>query len=195
MRRRAPLILTVISIGLTSQLGAQDQAAKPIGAVVIHPFIAPRFACTEHYEGELPYAFDALGTDCFVTVEGRSYRTDGRSNSDYYIFGEPVLAPFDGVVEKVVINPVVNQPGTLGEPPATLIIFRRADGVRVMYGHLDSVAVAEGDAVEAGQGVAVVSNNGISRGPHVHVGAVDASGDPVQIRWDLRAMARLRAKR
>jgi len=195
MRGCAPLILTLVSVALAGRLEAQDAAAEPIGAVVIHPFIAPRYACTEHYEGELPYPFDALGTDCFVTVEGRTYRTDGRNNSDYYVFGEPVLAPFDGVVEKVVINPVVNQPGTLGEPPATLIVFRRADGGRVMYGHLDSVAVAEGDSVKAGQRVAVVSNNGVSRGPHVHVGAVDARGDPVQIRWDLRAMARLRAER
>jgi len=194
MRGRASLAMMVLSIGAAGTNGAQDTTARPIGAVVIHPFIAPRFACSEHYDGELPHAFDALGTDCTMTVDGRSYRTDGRANADYYIWGEPVLAPFDGVVERVVINAVVNVPGSLGDSPATLIVFRRADGVRVMYGHLDSVAVSEGDSVRAGERVAVVSNNGMSRAPHVHVGAVDASGNPLQIRWDLRAMGRLRRR-
>ena len=57
--------------------------------------------------------------------------------------------------------------------------------------HVRSILVGEGDTVTAGQVVARVGNNGNADVPHVHVGAW--RGDqPLQVRWDLRAMAGLR---
>ena len=186
-------ILATAAAAPMREAHAQPPAAGAIDAVVVHPFIRAYYTCGEHYEGQLKYAFDALGSDCFIVENGRTYRTTGETNEDYYIWGHPVLAPFDAVVESVTINPVINRPGEMGKPPASWILFRRADGVKVMYAHLDGITVAKGDTVAAGQPVAVVSNNGVSRGPHVHIGAVDAAGRPLQIRWDLRAMAALRA--
>lgn len=52
------------------------------------------------------FAFD------FVVVDdkGRSHQGNGRSNEDYYAFGQPVLAPADGVVTDVVTGVRDNAP-------------------------------------------------------------------------------------
>jgi len=163
----------------------------PEQLVIIHPFIADRYHCSDHYEGELPDLGDALGTDCTIYKNGRSYDGNGTRNEDFYIWGKTVLAPIDGTVERVRINPVVNAPGKLGKPPASTITFLRADGVHVIFAHLAKITVKEGDVVKAGQPVAIVSNNGMSTGPHVHVGAW-RDNTPLQIVWDLKAMAQLR---
>ncbi len=178
---------------------AQSTLGGPIGQVELSPPFRTSFACSEHYEGQIDYAGDALGADCMVTggVDGeagfsRLYRTDGLTNADWYGWGADVLAPFDGKVEGVYANPIVNSPGRMGRPPAGMIRFERADGTRVVYGHVADIRVAAGDKVTAGQAVAKVGNNGFSRSPHIHVGAY--RGDvPLQIRWDLRAMAKLQA--
>jgi murein DD-endopeptidase MepM/ murein hydrolase activator NlpD len=171
-----------------------------IEQIELSPLYRSSFTCTEHFEGQLDYAGDALGTDCLIIggidEEGngfsRVYRTDGRTNADWYGWGADVLAPFDGAVEAVLPNKTVNEPGTLGKPPAGMIRFQRADGTLVVYGHVADVLVKPGDEVKAGQVVAKVGNNGFSRSPHIHVGAY--RGDvPLQIRWDLRAMGKLMA--
>lgn len=175
--------------------------AAPIEQVEIGPVFAESFVCSQHPEGQLPYAGDALGSDCLVQggLDGdngfaRLYRTNGASNEDWYGWGANVLAPFDGTVSRVHVNAVVNTPGTLGQPPASMIIFTRADGVRVLYAHVADIAVAAGDRVTAGQVVAKVGNNGFSRTPHVHIGAFRGE-QPLQLRWDLRAMGRLEQSR
>jgi len=170
-----------------------------IESVQISPVYRQPFVCSEHAEGEMDYVGDALGTDCMVMggfdprsdgAFGKLYRGDGKTNEDWYGWHAEVLAPFDGKVKAVLANEVVNQPGRFGRPPASMLLFERADGVVVVYAHVTAVKVGPGDLVSAGQVVASVGNNGMSRSPHVHVGAY--RGDlPMQIRWDLRAMGRL----
>ena len=73
-----------------------------------------------------------------------------------------------------------------------MIQFRNADGVIVVFAHVTEIAVKVGDTVKAGQVVAKVGNNGVARAPHIHIGAYrEADAVPLQIRWDLRAMARI----
>lgn len=147
----------------------------------------------EHVRGELNDLGDALGSDCLV-VGGlgasngllRFYKTDGASNEDWYGWHVEVHAPFDGVVIEVATNQVTNTPGTPGQPPPGFIKFKRADGVVVVYAHLDDIRVHQGDRVRVGQVVALDGNNGSARNPHVHVGAY-RDKEPLQIRWDLAA--------
>lgn len=170
----------------------------PIRDAVIGPLFRRPFICTEHPEGQLEYAGDALGTDCLVIggVESptkgfmKTYRTDGLANADWYGWDEDVLAPFDGVVDTVYENKTENSPGETGKPPASMIRFRRADGLIVVYAHAQAIAVRKGDRVVQGQTVAKVGNNGFARNPHIHVGAYKGS-TPYQIRWDLRLMGRM----
>jgi len=176
-------------------LARQDDG--PTGQAVLSPVVARPFTCSEHPTGQLPYAGDALGTDCMVLggvgAEGhgfaRLYRGDGNRNEDWFGWNVDVLAPVEGVVDAVLVNPEINVPGRVGKPPATIVRFKTDDDLLVVYAHLTAVKVKVGDRVHAGQVVGKVGNNGVSRGPHIHIGAY--RGDvPLQIRWDLQAMAR-----
>jgi hypothetical protein len=194
------LATMIVAIALggagTARTGASlwPDGREELPSVTVHPPVAARYACSEHYEGEYQGVFDALGQDCVIVWNGRTHTGEGTRNQDHHIWGVPVLAPFDGRVERITVNPVVNEPGTLGTPPATSVIFQGRDDVRVGYAHVDRITVKEGESVAAGQPFAAVSNNGMSSSPHLHVGAW--KGDtPVQIRWDLRALGRMRNRR
>ena len=177
-------------------LAPKPSESAPIESVVLHPLFATDYACSEHFEGQLPYLGDALGSDCIVqggleTGFMKAYRGNGEKNEDWYGWGEAVLAPVDGKVERINVNPVVNQPGKLGKPPASFIMLRRDDGTYVMVAHVADIKVAVGDRVRAGQPLGVVGNNGFARAPHIHIGAW-RDKMPLQIRFDLRATAALR---
>lgn len=159
--------------------------------VVIHPVFNHIFLYSDHPEGQLQGLGDALGVDCVLHkfIDGwlRPHAGDGMRNEDWYGWGAEVLAPFDGIVESVYINPVTNEPGKVNPGRASSIRFVREDGVRVTYAHVMNIRVAVGEQVTAGQAVAEVGNNGYSRHPHIHIGAW-REDTPLQIRFDLRAM-------
>lgn len=181
------------------------QKAAPVGGIIAEVTLSPLarepYSCVEHPLGQLEYTGDALGTDCTIiggiTADGgfaRQFRTDGKANEDWYGWHVTLLAPFDGVVVGAFAKGETNTPGVFGKPPAAMLQFRRADGVIVVYAHVTDVMVKVGERVVAGQPVAKVGNNGFARAPHTHVGAWrENSNTPLQIRWDLRAMARLQA--
>jgi murein DD-endopeptidase MepM/ murein hydrolase activator NlpD len=54
--------------------------------------------------------------------------------------------------------------GTYG----TLVVLRHPSGVETRYAHLSSLAVKEGDVVEAGNAVGRVGSTGRSAAPHLH---------------------------
>lgn len=193
---RSILISLSLLAATAAPAAAQGRAVTPetIETVTLHRLHAEYYSCGEHVDGELEYLGDALGTDCVIQaglqdgVEGgfvRAFRTDGAANEDWYGWTVEVLAPFDGVVVTTRLNPVVNQPGQLGRPPASFIVFERSDGLRVLYAHVQDMQVAQGATVRAGQVVARVGNNGYGRSPHIHIGAWKGE-TPYQIRWELR---------
>ncbi|GAA4857136.1 M23 family metallopeptidase [Luteimonas vadosa] len=195
------LATTAYAVDVPPAAPPPDTAA-PIEAVVLHPLFDVDFMCSEHYQGQVPYLGDALGSDCMVVggIEGggesgytRPFRTDGKSNEDWYGWRTPVLSPLAGTVDRVNVNAVVNVPGQLGKPPASFILLSAADGTRVMVAHVDDILVEAGDTVQAGQPLGVVGNNGFARAPHIHVGAWRGE-TPLQVRFDLRAMGALRKK-
>lgn len=194
MMRRI-LLATVIVVAVPAV--GQTANSTAIEAVKIAPLFYQRFACIEHVNGELTDLGDALGSDCLVlggvgASDGflRFYKTDGKRNEDWYGWHIEVHAPFDGVVIEASTNRVTNTPGAPGQPPPNYIKFKRADGVVVVYAHLDDIRVHQGDHVTVGQVVALDGNNGSARNPHVHVGAY-RDKEPLQIRWDLAAEGRI----
>ena len=201
MSRRTHLALALLLATAAVPAAADEparpdrEAGTPIEAVLLHRVFPGFYGCSEHFEGELPYLGDALGSDCtvFDTLEpgqdeagwfAKAYRTDGKANQDWYGWHQPVLAPFDGTVLEVHDNPATNAPGHPNPKPASRIVFVRADGTHVMYGHVTNVTVGKGDRVRAGQPVAQVGNNGYARAPHIHIGAWHGR-TPLQIRFDL----------
>jgi peptidase M23-like protein len=140
----------------------------------------------------------------------RFYAGDGTRNEDWFGWNEPLLAPFDGVVRLILRNEVTNRPGTRGPDPAASILFQRLGDppdapVQVGYVHVQDIQVKAGDTVHAGQVVARLGNSGNALFPHLHVGGL--RGDlvralkneipqrdlvPLQVRFDLAAMGRIR---
>lgn len=196
-----------VLVSVPAGVAAQDAA---IEAVTIHPPLAARFQCSEHALGDVDHVADALGSDCVVfRREGGpngnlnvQFTGDGTRNEDWFGWREPVLAPFDGVVLVVHVNPETTTPGQFGPGRSSAILFRQGlghdvDAVQVAYVHVREITVAEGDTVRAGQAIARIGNNGNSFNPHLHIGAFRGelySDDAValQVRMDLAAMGRLR---
>lgn len=200
MPRLRLLILALLAIAntpLAAQERASDSRTREIEALLAHPPFAGTYVCSEHAAGQLPSVGDDLGVDC-LTVDvdfsdrgalafPRLYRGDGARNEDWHSWNQDVFAPIDGVVMALRVNPVVNEPGSTGTPPASFVLLRRDDGVFVVVAHLQDIAVQQGDTVTAGTKIARVGNNGFGRMPHVHIGAWRGR-DALQLRWDQRRM-------
>lgn len=204
-----PVVVTALGLQAPAALG-QDEG---IDAIVIHPPMAARFHCSEHPLGDVDHVGDALGADCVVfRREGGpngdlnvAFGGDGTRNEDWFGWREPLLAPFDGVVLLVHINPVTTTPGVPGPGRSSAILFRRGtdddpDADQVAYVHVREVTVTQGDTVRAGEVVGRVGNNGTSFNPHLHIGAFrgelySEDAIPFQIRMDLAALGRLRGYR
>lgn len=197
------LVGVLLLVGWPGGLRAQ---ATLIESVVIHPPVRAQFQCSEHALGAEDHVPDALGSDCVVVrrVGGPKgnlsamYSGDGTRNEDWFGWREPLLAPCDGVVTVVSLNPETTVPGEFGEGRSSAVLFRCGteadpDADQVAYIHVCEVAVSEGDSVHAGQQVARIGNNGSSYNPHVHGGAFRGElftdeAVPLQIRMDLAAM-------
>lgn len=189
MKYQFRLLGLVALLSLSSSV--QAKPGKDSGQFLAHPLFNMPYKCSEHAAGELPYLGDALGQDCvpeeFVQKNGRAFmrafKTDGLTNKDWYGWDQDVLSPCDCEIVSVHINPVTNQPGTMGEPPASSITLRARDGTSIVVAHIQSPLVKKGEKVKAGQKLATVGNNGMCRNPHIHIGAWRAE-EPLQIRWD-----------
>ncbi|MCH2056166.1 MAG: M23 family metallopeptidase [Thalassotalea sp.] len=168
-------------------------------SIKIHSIHKETFSCTEHWEGQFKFVGDALGTDCVIggwykddeRLFQRNYINQGFKNEDWYGFNKLVLAPCDCKVVEVYVNNVTNVPGIMTPGRASSIAFQTADGKTVLLAHVKDIIVSQGDKVTRGQVVAKVGNNGYSRNPHIHIGAWDENGLPLQIRFDQSTLALL----
>jgi hypothetical protein len=189
--------------------GAVHAQTPEIEAVTIHPPVAASFQCSEHALGAEDHVPDALGADCVVVKRNGGpngnlnslHSGDGTRNEDWHGWREPLLAPCDGVVVGISLNPKSATPGEFGSGRSSAMVFRCGvaedhEAVQVAYVHIREVQVKDGDTVRAGQPVARIGNNGNSYNPHVHIGAFRGqlfSGNAafLQIRIDLAAKGRL----
>ncbi len=152
-----------------------------------------------HHRWAVPeeFAFDFVRHG----ASGGTYGGDGSKVTDYYAYGEPVLAAGDGeVVATLDTLPdsvdAMRRPGErlpdyqqrlmqlqgerLAAGPAMLagnhVIIRHGDGLYSVYGHLKParVKVVVGDSVAAGQAIGAVGTSGNSTEPHLHFHVCDA---------------------
>ena len=182
-------------LGALFCIAASTSTATEIESVLAHPPVDAFYSCSEHFAEQFKWLGDALGTDCqvnrLVEVDGRlfsrTYEGDGSRNEQWYGWDASLLSPCACEVIKLHENPVVNQPGVLGEPPASHVVLRAADGTHFLLAHIQQPEVAVGDRVLPGQKIAHIGNNGYGRTPHVHIGAWRGE-TPLQIRWDQTKM-------
>jgi flagellum-specific peptidoglycan hydrolase FlgJ len=114
------------------------------------------------------YSFPVAGDSLMMTdgygISPTSYRNHAHNGIDLKARYEDVMATENqGRVVKV------GNDKTSGN--FAVVEYDRSDGAkwRVSYCHLDSVAVRQGDVVNAGQKLGVSGNTGNSTGPHLHL--------------------------
>jgi len=97
---------------------------------------------------------------------------DGTENTDFLVWGKPVYAVANGVVESLVNHIADQVPGEAGSSANTVKI-RVGDEV-VTYLHLRQFSIPAklkvGDPVSAGEKIGEVGNSGHSTSPHLHFG-------------------------
>lgn len=162
-------------------------------------FVAAGATPHSHHRWAVPeeFALDLVR----IGEGGRTHRGDGSRMQDYHAYGAPVLAVADGevvgVLESVPDNigmlrrkgealadyqrRVLEGQGAMlaeggGAIAGNYVIVRHPEGVHSVYGHLapDSVPVAVGDRVRAGQRIGALGGSGNSTEPHLHFQLCDA---------------------
>jgi murein DD-endopeptidase MepM/ murein hydrolase activator NlpD len=113
-------------------------------------------------------AFDIV----IMNASGKSFKTDGKTNEDYYAFGKEITAPCDGEVVLSVDGIKDNVPGELNPVyvPGNTVIIKTVNNEYLFFAHFrkSSVAVKEGQKVKQGQVLGLCGNSGNSSEPHLH---------------------------
>lgn len=137
---------------------------------------------TSHSWGVLAqrYAYD------FFKADDEYRRHSGRGNrlTDYYCYGEDILAAADGTVVKV-LDAIKDAP-LVGYGMADFlcrhvagnhVVIKHADGEYGFYAHLirGSISVKEGESVKQGQPIGQCGHSGHSSEPHLHFHLQDTS--------------------
>ena len=122
-----------------------------------------------HVESEAQKnAFDIVITD----DKGNSFKTDGKTNEDYYAFGKELIAPCDGEVVLVVDGVKDNVPGILNPVyvPGNTVIIKTANNEYLFFAHFKqhSILVKQGQKLKQGQVLGLCGNSGNSSEPHLH---------------------------
>lgn len=141
---------------------------------------------------ENPYALNddqRYGLDFAYLKNGRLFSGPGgmrASNADYYCFGQPILAPFDGTIARAVGGYDDAPPGRpTGDPSdGNMIVITHEEGdshESVLMNHLkqNSLKVKRGDQVKAGDELAECGNSGSGPVPHLHFQLQKSAGNPL----------------
>lgn len=113
-------------------------------------------------------AFDIVIND----VQGKSHKSEGKSNEDYYAFGQELLASCDAEVVLAVDGVPDNKPGVLNKlyVPGNSVLLKTKNNEYIFYAHFkqNSIKVKRGDKVKQGQLLGLCGNSGNSSEPHLH---------------------------
>ncbi len=122
------------------------------------------------HQGIWRYAVDFVIEDI---TNGSTFRHAGKKLDDYYCFNKPVISPVTGIVAAAVNTLADNQIGIVDKENnwGNYIVIYSDFGYYVEISHLakDSIPVAIGERVVAGQLIGRCGNSGYSPQPHIHV--------------------------
>lgn len=114
------------------------------------------------------HAFDII----IHNEAGKSFKTTGKSNEDYYAFGQPLFAPCDAEVVLAVDGIKDNIPGVLNPMyvAGNSVLLKTKNNEYILFAHFkqNSVKVKQADLVKRGQLLGFCGNSGNSSEPHLH---------------------------
>lgn len=124
-------------------------------------------------------AFDIIITN----KENKSYGSDGRTNGDYYAFGQSITAPCAGEIVLAVDGVQDNVPGVVNTlfVPGNTIMIKTINNEYIFMAHFKqhSIRVKQGEKVRPGQVLGLCGNSGNSSEPHLHFHIQDKE-EPLQ---------------
>ena len=110
--------------------------------------------------------------DIVVYNEGKSFKSTGKTNEDYFAFGKDVRAPGAGIVVSVENNIPDNIPGEMNpkQPMGNHVIIDHGNSEYSFLAHFKqgSLSVQKGDTVTLGQIIGLCGNSGNSSEAHIH---------------------------
>lgn len=113
-------------------------------------------------------AFDIIIKD----KNGKSYKTNGKNNNDYYAFGKELIAPCDGEIVLVIDGIKDNKPGELNPIyiPGNTVIIKTENDEYLFFAHFkqNSIKVKQGENIKQGGFLGLCGNSGNSSEPHLH---------------------------
>jgi len=113
-------------------------------------------------------AFDMLIKD----AKGNSFKTEGKTNEDYYAFGKGLSAPCNGEVVLVIDGVKDNSIGETNSfnVGGNMIIIKTSANKYLVFCHFKhrSIVVKEGQVIKQGQLLGLCGNSGHSSEPHLH---------------------------
>ncbi len=113
-------------------------------------------------------AFDIVITD----NQGKTFKTDGKTNEDYFAFGERIIAPCDATVVQVVDGVPDNIPGEMNRMhvPGNTVILKTVNNEYLFFAHFkqNSIAVKQGQELGQGDLLGLCGNSGNSSEAHLH---------------------------
>jgi hypothetical protein len=126
-----------------------------------------------HENYHTQHATVRFATDFVFAKDSALFATDGRTNADYYCFGQAILAPGAGRIVAVVDSFPENvpwQPPAGYRGPGNRVVIDHHNGEYSGLAHLrrGSVVVRVGQDVAAGDRIGECGNNGLSTLPHLH---------------------------
>ncbi len=110
--------------------------------------------------------------DFVVTKDGKTHAGEGKQNTDYYCFGQEIIAAGAGKVIETITGVADNPPGQMNGKQVTgnHVIIDHGNGEFALYGHLrlGSTKVKEGQVVKQGDEIGRCGNSGNSSEAHLH---------------------------
>jgi hypothetical protein len=114
-------------------------------------------------------------SDIMIWNDGGTYHDDPGNNENYWVWGQPVLAPADGTVATVVDGIEANVPGALPTKPADIagnhVVLQIGDAAYCYLAHMQAgtISATEGEHIAAGTQIGLAGNSGNSSQPHLHI--------------------------
>jgi urea transporter len=129
---------------------------------------------TQGFHGALTHKYEwAYAWDLEIqNQQGKRWRDNELSVSDYFAFGKPVMVTADGTVVKVVDSIEDNVVDSINTKYnwGNYVSVSHGYGLYSLYAHLkhNSISVKPGEYIRKGDKIGLVGNSGRSPRPHLH---------------------------